>query len=375
MKTSPQGRLAILEHEALVLSPYRDSVGVLTVAVGHTASAGLPDPAAIAKPLTIDEALDIFEADLAKVEARVDKAVKVPLDQHEFDALVSFDFNTGAVHRAALVTSLNAGDRAKAAAQFMSWSKPPEIIGRRQKEQALFRDGTYPRVANLKVYDKHPGKAHLVPVPQRLKGAARVKAPAPKPVAADKATITRVQERLVAIGYHEAGKADGMAGRRTEAAILAFRHDNGLPLVVAIDDELLASLMTAPPRVVAKERATATASELREEGSTIMSGAAVQQVAGGTAAAGAVAEGVSRSGVLDTLTGAGEKVEEVTEALSPFQALIAFMSDYVWVAFALIGGIVAWQGWKIAKARLADHRSGKTPTAGSNPVAGTGDGS
>jgi hypothetical protein len=94
-------------------------------------------------------------------------------------------------------------------------------------------------------------------------------------------------------------------------------------------------------------------------------------VAGGTAAVGAAAEGVNRSGVLDTLTGAGEKVEEVTDALSPFQALIAFLSDYIWVAFAIIGGIVAWQGWKIATARLADHRSGKTPTTGP----GTGDGS
>jgi predicted chitinase len=195
---------------------------------------------------------------------------------------------------------------------------------------------------------------------------------APKPVAKiNKATIMQVQARLAELLYHEVGEVDGRPGKRTSSAIVAFRLDNGLPLSTEIDDALLAALMTAPPREVDKARATATAGELREKGSTIMSGAAVQQAAGGTAGAVAVAEGVSRSGVLDTLTGAGEKVEEVTDALSPFQALIAFLSDYIWVAFGIIGAIVLWTGWNIAAARLADHRSGKTPTTGT----GSGDGS
>ena len=40
MKTSLKGILAIINEEALVLSTYRDAAGVLTIGVGHTASAG-----------------------------------------------------------------------------------------------------------------------------------------------------------------------------------------------------------------------------------------------------------------------------------------------------------------------------------------------
>ena len=49
----------------------------------------------------------------------------MPVAQHEFDALTSFDFNTGGIDRATLVRHLSSGDRAKAATAFMNWSKPP----------------------------------------------------------------------------------------------------------------------------------------------------------------------------------------------------------------------------------------------------------
>jgi predicted chitinase len=196
--------------------------------------------------------------------------------------------------------------------------------------------------------------------------AAPAKATPPRP-ADDKATVTRVQERLAKLGYHEVGTVDGLGGKRTSSAIVAFRIDNGLPLSTEIDAELLAALMTAPAREVDEARATATAGELRDKGSSIMSGAAVQQGAGVAVAGGAVAEGVAKSGVLDALTDSAETVSQVTDVLSPFQSLLAFVGDYIWVAFAAIGGVVVWQGIKIAKARLADHRSGKTSAPGGAP--------
>ena len=61
-------------------------------------------------------ALRLFRADLARYEAGVLRAVTVPLAPHEFDALVSFHYNTGAIARAALTRALNAGDRAAARA-------------------------------------------------------------------------------------------------------------------------------------------------------------------------------------------------------------------------------------------------------------------
>ncbi|MCP3656867.1 MAG: lysozyme, partial [Herbaspirillum sp.] len=68
-------------------------------------------------------------------------AIKVPLEQHEFDALVSFDFNTGGIHRAKLTKAINAGD--KSGAGFMGWLKPPEIRKRRTAEMKLFQGGDY----------------------------------------------------------------------------------------------------------------------------------------------------------------------------------------------------------------------------------------
>lgn len=150
MKTSPQGIAALVAHEGIVPGPYRDSVGVWTWGVGHTAAAGSPIPAKMARgmPKDLDAALRdvfaVFARDLARYEADVDRAVTVPMAQHEFDALVSFHYNTGGIARATLTKRLNAGDRKGAAASFMGWTKPAEIIPRRKSEQSLFATGVYP---------------------------------------------------------------------------------------------------------------------------------------------------------------------------------------------------------------------------------------
>ncbi len=76
----------------------------------------------------------------------------MPVAQHEFDALTSFDFNTGGIDRATLVKYLNAGNRDDAAAAFMNWSWPPEIIDRRAREMELFRSGTYSANGKVSVF-------------------------------------------------------------------------------------------------------------------------------------------------------------------------------------------------------------------------------
>ncbi len=150
MHMTDRGLLALVRHEGIVPGPYLDVKQVWTFGIGHTGAAGPPDPVAMpcGMPADLDagirEAFRVFRADLERYEAEVLSAVTVPLAPHEFDALVSFHYNTGGIARAALTRHLNAGDREAAARAFMGWRKPAAIIPRREAERDLFRHGRYP---------------------------------------------------------------------------------------------------------------------------------------------------------------------------------------------------------------------------------------
>ncbi|RBI67936.1 lysozyme [Roseovarius sp. TE539] len=150
MQMTERGLLALAGHEGVVPAPYRDSTGTWTFGIGHTVAAGPPDPAQIARGMPADldagicEAFRVFRADIATYEAEVRAAVTVPLAPHEFDALVSFHYNTGGIARAALTRHLNAGDQEAAAQAFLNWRRPAEIMPRREAERDLFRHGRYP---------------------------------------------------------------------------------------------------------------------------------------------------------------------------------------------------------------------------------------
>ncbi|ABN75738.1 lysozyme [Cereibacter sphaeroides] len=150
MRMSDRGVAALLAHEGIVPGPYLDSEGNWTFGVGHTAQAGLPDPAKMPRGIPADleaalrEVFRVFRQDLLKYETEVLDAVRVPLAQHEFDALVSFHFNTGGIGRARLTSYLNADDRKSAANAFFGWMQPSSIADRRRAEERLFRTGFYP---------------------------------------------------------------------------------------------------------------------------------------------------------------------------------------------------------------------------------------
>lgn len=142
MRMSDDGRKRLEAREGLRLKAYRDVVGVWTIGVGHTAAAGAPSPKE-GMTITAAEADDIFKRDLVQYEDAVSEAVKVPLNQNQFDALVSLTFNigVGAFKRSSVVKRLNAGDYDGAAKAFMLWSKPAQIIGRRASEMLQFKKG------------------------------------------------------------------------------------------------------------------------------------------------------------------------------------------------------------------------------------------
>lgn len=237
MKTSRQGIIEIAAHEGIVDMPYRDSKGIWTIGIGHTAHAGPPDPSRSprGRRVPLSEVFRIFAADLASVEKRVNKAVHVPVAQHEFDALVSFDFNTGGIDRATLVRHLNRGNRAKAATSFMNWSKPPEIIDRRSKEMELFRSGRYSSGGKVRVYpaDRHGrvgwrrGKtvdAEKILDPSVFEGAPEAplfSAPVVLRIGSTGDAVASVQKK---VGV----EADGWFGPVTEAAVKDYQKSKDL---------------------------------------------------------------------------------------------------------------------------------------------------
>jgi lysozyme len=155
MKTSLSGIKLIERFEGFFLQAYDDSdervlkpgdrcYGTLTIGYGHTSAAG-PPKVYIGMDITGAEAAAILEADLASVELEVSHLVKVPLNQNQFDALVSFQFNTDwlAHQHCSLLAALNSGNYNLADEDFMLYdrSQGKVLVGltrRRAAEKALF---------------------------------------------------------------------------------------------------------------------------------------------------------------------------------------------------------------------------------------------
>lgn len=134
MNISPQGLKLLEEREAKRNDAYLDSKGIPTIGVGHTG----PE-VHMGLHWTDAQVEEAFAKDLERFETAIDAAVNVPLEQNQFDALVSFAFNVGvgAFQASTLVRKINAGDT-DAADQLDRWHIPPEITSRRNGEKAQF---------------------------------------------------------------------------------------------------------------------------------------------------------------------------------------------------------------------------------------------
>ncbi len=88
-----------------------------------------------------------LEADLERFAREVAIAIgDAPVSQAQFDALVSFHYNTGAISRATLTRLHKAGQPDLAAREFGRWiyagGKPLKgLVRRREAEAALYRNG------------------------------------------------------------------------------------------------------------------------------------------------------------------------------------------------------------------------------------------
>ena len=104
MKTGDKGLTCVKYFEGLYLRPYLCSGNIASIGYGHLildkgkrlkGEEGLKRAKEILPFITEAKALEFLKEDLRKAEAEVNRIVKVPLQQHQFDALVSFVFNAG----------------------------------------------------------------------------------------------------------------------------------------------------------------------------------------------------------------------------------------------------------------------------------------
>ena len=134
----------ICGFEGKRLAAYDDGVGVWTIGFGTTV---YPNGIKVKKGDTCTEAQAkaYMAHDLKKFESAVNNTVKVPLNQNQFDALVSLAYNIGtnAFSKSTLVKKLNANDIRGAADQFDVWvnaggKRMQGLVNRRAKEKEVF---------------------------------------------------------------------------------------------------------------------------------------------------------------------------------------------------------------------------------------------
>lgn len=130
----------VKEFEGLALSAYKCPAGVWTIGYGHTGDVHGGER------VSIHQADAILTSDLEATALRLRQAVKVPVTQGQFKALLSFAFNVGAnaCKGSTLLEKLNAGDEGGAAVEFTRWvyaggKKLPGLVKRRAREAEVFR--------------------------------------------------------------------------------------------------------------------------------------------------------------------------------------------------------------------------------------------
>lgn len=118
MQISLAGLNHIKQYEGFSATPYRDSAGLLTIGYGHLIKIGESFTR-----ISEAEAVRLLAGDVADAEAAVNRLVKVPLTQAQYDALVSFVFNVGAsaFARSTMLKELNAGNYLAAQQNFTRW--------------------------------------------------------------------------------------------------------------------------------------------------------------------------------------------------------------------------------------------------------------
>ncbi len=137
------GLKLIKSFEGFSSKIYLDSAGLQTIGYGHLI---LPhEKSSFKNGLSISEAESLLKKDLAIAENAVAPLIKTPLNNNQFDSLVSFTFNVGgvALQRSTLRSKVNRQEHEQVPAEFLRWiyaggRKIPGLIRRRAAEAELY---------------------------------------------------------------------------------------------------------------------------------------------------------------------------------------------------------------------------------------------
>ena len=139
MEISQEGLSLIKKFEGCELEAYKCAAGVWTIGYGSTN--GVEEGMEISQ----ERADMLLLEDVEVFEEAVNKLVEVPLEQNQFDALVSWTFNLGSTNlkNSTLLKVLNDKDYEGVPAQIKRWNKAggkvlQGLIRRREAEALLF---------------------------------------------------------------------------------------------------------------------------------------------------------------------------------------------------------------------------------------------
>lgn len=154
MNLSHLGEDHLISLEGMILEEYKDSAGYPTIGVGHLLT---PSELASKKIKIGDELVDytngltklqvwqLLAKDVSWAVKAVNDDVHVPLNQNQFDSLVSFVFNTGAegFRKGSLLVELNKSNYDAIPGKMRKWifsggKIDPILVNRRETEIKLW---------------------------------------------------------------------------------------------------------------------------------------------------------------------------------------------------------------------------------------------
>jgi len=314
----------------------------------------LTRPVKLGEKITRAEAERQLRLEVDRVAAAVNTAVKVPLSQSQFDALVSFGYNvgtgwiTGRKHQqASFIKALNKGDYDAPVTGLPKFSrttggKQLSGLSRRRREEVKMwqAGGTSPRSAENDSDDASEGY---------------VSRPSAAPYF--DARFRQVQARLRALGY-PVGAVDGLHGQASARGIAAFQRDHNLDGDVGVWYERYDDTLDTAQSVIPAERSATKASDLVKSDPLAGRMSWLEKILG--------AIGLSGAGISQVPDVANQATEGVSAVGRLWQTLHQTVADnktlLIFIAFIVAALVVRWVLVGLRDAYRNNDYQGAVPT-------------